>query len=233
MKRSNYITAQVASIPARENMLYHTVSSLVGQVNKVRVMLNGYKRIPDYFNSTEFNEVAEVFLLDNSLGDAAKFYPGYKDGFLLTCDDDLVYPPDYAKVMTAHVEKFKCIISLHGRKMNPRPVSNSYTDRKATYHCLDDVKNFHIVDIAGTGVMALHTADFVPTISKMKVKNMADIWIAAQAYDKNMILMVAPHACGWLKYQAPEIKNTIWGQQFKNPKLQTHFYNQIGKPKEN
>lgn len=218
------ITVQIASIPSREEMLEKTIGSLCHQCDTFRIMLNGHRHPPDYLY--DYSNI-EYHLLNNELGDAAKFYPGYQDGYVFTCDDDLIYPPDYIETMMDAIDKFNCIISLHGRKMKPRPITNSYTSRTEAYHCLHDVNGHHIVDIAGTGVMGFHTDRFVPSISRMKFKNMADIWIAKQAFDKNITLMVIPHQEGWLKYQNPT--NTIWDRRASTVKLQTAVYNSIGK----
>lgn len=218
-------TVQIASIPDRERMLKKTILSLINQVDKIRVMLNGYPYIPDWLDGLAGSYKIEYYQLDNSLGDAAKFYPGYSDGYVFTCDDDLIYPPDYIETTVDAIDKNNCIISLHGRVMRPRPIRDSYKDKKKWYHCLETVTGYHFVDIAGTGVMGFHTKYFIPTITKMIYPNMADIWVAKQAAEQNKTLMVMPHRQGWLEYQNPS--NTIWDNRASNVKLQTAVYNTI------
>ena len=80
---------------------------------------------------------------DNEKGDAEKIYMiGEVEGYVFTCDDDLVYPPDYVESMMGYLEELddKTILTCHGRVMMPRPVKNSYTDRIAAYHCLHDAE---------------------------------------------------------------------------------------------
>lgn len=231
--KSNYKTIQVASIPDRSKMLEKTIGSLIDQVDCIRVMLNGHKKVPEYLlNGTQSSFISpyhqteiQVYKLDNSLGDTAKFYPGFQDGYLFTVDDDLIYPPGYIETMVKAIDQWNCIISLHGRKMQPRPVSSSYRSYKKSYRCLAKVTGTHFVDIAGTGVMGFHTDKFVPSITRMKIKNMADIWIAKQAYEKNVSMMVIPHDEDYLIYQNP--KNTIWDSRASHVKLQTAIYNSI------
>ena len=69
--RSEKRIAQVASIPGRVDTLKLTVSSLLPQVDMIFVALNGYKEAPDFI--TEDKKIVYA-LMDNSLGDAAKFY---------------------------------------------------------------------------------------------------------------------------------------------------------------
>src|ERR1035437_5903791 len=75
------ITAQIASLPARVEMLKQTVASLRPQVHKIFVALNGYDFTP------EFLKEGEYIHLDNSTGDAAKFY-GVENlnGYIFLCD---------------------------------------------------------------------------------------------------------------------------------------------------
>ena len=92
--------------------------------------------------------------LNNIKGDAGKIYGLMDyDGYVLLCDDDLIYPPDYADVMIGRLksEEDKVIISCHGRIMRPKPVKNSYTDRLAAFHCLQDAIYDGKIDIGGTG----------------------------------------------------------------------------------
>ena len=80
----------IASLPERVECLRDTVNSLLPQVDKIIVGLNNYTKVPNFLNHPKI----EAYLLDNSLGDAAKFYKvgDYKDSYYLSCDDDLIYP---------------------------------------------------------------------------------------------------------------------------------------------
>ena len=62
------IVVQIASIPDRVELLRQTVESLRPQANRIFVALNGYTFTPDFLKEGEYVH------LDNSTGDAAKFY---------------------------------------------------------------------------------------------------------------------------------------------------------------
>ena len=222
------ITAQVASIPDREQLLEQTVKSLLPQVDKLNIMLN-YSYTPGFLRNLSLEIAPEKlnwWYFDNSKGDAAKFY-GLKDvkGYIFTCDDDLVYPPDYVETMINELKKHenKVILTHHGRIMNEKPVFSSYSDRKAAFHWRDRQLESIQLDIGGTGVMAWHSDAFFPDIDRINIKNMADIWVAKFAKEQGVKIMLCPHKEDYLKYL--HTKNTIWDEHYPNPGVQTDLYN--------
>jgi hypothetical protein len=227
-------TAQIASIPDREDLLRQTVESLTGQVNQINVMLNGYKHIPKYLHKTKVeNSYLSCKIMDNSKGDAAKFW-GLKwfFGYIFTCDDDLLYPPDYVETMITKLREYdnQVILTNHGRIMEPKPVTNAYTDRKggirnpdSKFHCLLDAPREEYLDIGGTGVMAWHSDYFFPDYDRIDIPNMADIWVAKFAKEQGCKILHNPHREGWIQYLHP--KHTIWDDHFENPQAMTDLYN--------
>jgi len=218
------VTVQLASIPDRADMMIKTVKSLYLQdtVCNIRVMLNNY---PDCFMTPPLPGV-EFIDRNNEKGDAEKFYGFNKvKGYIFTCDDDLIYPPDYVSTMIRFLKEHgdKVIATCHGRVMNPKPVTTSYGDRKAAYHWIREVNETVHLDIGGTGVMAWHSDYFFPDYKKITKKNMADIWIHGFAKQQGCSIMLCPHPGDWIKYQNP--KNTIWDEHYPNPKEQTDLYN--------
>lgn len=216
------IIAQIASVPEREHMLVNTVESLINQVDYVRISLNNYKTIP-----AELARVGVIiYRRKNEKGDAEKIYNlEHFCGYVFLCDDDLIYPPDYVDTMldSMRYEDNQCILTCHGRIMNEKPVVNSYTDRVAAFHCLQNVDYSGPVDIGGTGVMAFHTDYFMPVYDFVGTANMLDIWIARFAYEQGCKIKMQPHEEGWIQYQHPE--HTIWDEHFPNPQEQTTLYN--------
>jgi len=199
-------TAHIASIPDREASLFQTLLSLTNQVKRIYVALNGYRKIPDY--SKNFNNI-EFHLMNNSLGDAAKFaFVNKVSGFVFTCDDDLIYKPGYCDYMISKYNEFPgCIISLHGKKF-VRPVIRAHRGFEENYHCFNPVLGNHYVDTGGTGVMLFNTKDIKLSIEMFPIKNMADIWVGKAAVEQNVKIVVVEHSGHWLRYITP--KNTIW-----------------------
>jgi hypothetical protein len=199
-KYSDMITVQIASIPDREESLRLTVNSLRSQVNNILVGLNGYDHIPDFLNNGEY------VCLDNSRGDAAKFYDvEYLNGYVFTCDDDLVYPAGYVNYMKRKVDEYKCIVTLHGKHFLP---NFSEFWHCAVYPCLKELVTDVQVHVGGTGVMAFHTDYVKVKYSDFELPNMADIWMAKVAHEQGVRIMCIAHPEHYLKYIKP--KTTLW-----------------------
>lgn len=199
--------ALIASIPEREKMLEKTVQSLRGQVDELRVSLNEYQHIPRFLNKKE------VVLLDNSKGDAAKFYFADKfKGYIFTCDDDLIYPVGYTDYLIEAVKRYNCICTLHGRKY-PRPVTG-FQNLLCGYPCLGNVPYDVAVDVGGDGVMCYHTDFFNITYGEFTKKNMSQLFVARKAKEKGIKIMVIKHDYNYLQYQAPEW--TIWDESMRS-----------------
>lgn len=201
------ITVMIASIPIREKMLEKTVESIRKQsfkVDNIKISLNNYKTIP------KFLDISEVILMDNRLTDANKFYMADKfSGYLLTCDDDLIYPSNYVAYMISGVDKYKCACTLHG-KLYPKKFVNFQTTQ-ANFTCLNDVLSDGRVDVGGTGVMAWHSDFLKVKYSEFKSKNMADLWFAKICHEQNVKIICLAHQKGNLVYQGPE--HTIWEEE--------------------
>ena len=222
-------TAQIATIPDRVEMLEHTVNSLWGQVDQINVMLNNYPRVPLFLSRPRIT----TYSLDNEKGDAGKFWGlGNVEGYIFTCDDDLIYPEDYVEktIWKMQEHKNKIIATYHGRIMEDKPVSNSYTDRRggiknprSKFHCLLTEEEETVLDIGGTGVMAWNSEYFFPNYDRITKANMADIWVSKFCHEQGCKILHLPHKEGWIKYQHPE--HTIWDDHFENPQEQTDLYN--------
>ena len=215
------ITIQIASIPTRKHLLKETIKSLKDQCDILNVFLNSYKEIPEYFK--DYSNITGK-LLDNSTGDAAKFY-GVENlkGYILTCDDDLIYPKDYVKIMISQIDKYKCIISNHGRILFPRPIGSYYRHKVVNYHCILYVEKDHKVEVGGTGVMGFHSDHFKIKYSDFKLPNMADVFVAIKAWRKVDIIVNA-HCDSWIKTQKV-IEPQIWDLHVWNDFDQTDLIN--------
>ncbi len=223
------IRASLASIPARTRTLRHTVASLLPQVDRLGVYLNGYSEVPGFLRGRNIDVARSEEHGDR--GDAGKFFWADAGDFdyHLTCDDDLVYPRGYAARLVAGVEKYhrRAVVSLHGARLRPEPV-DYYGSVAERFHCLSDVEGEHAVHVLGTGAACWHRSLAIdPAI--FRAPNMADMWLATWAQREGVPLIVLPHERGWLRYQRVGRK-TIWaasrhggGGPMDTGKLQTRL----------
>lgn len=190
------ITVQIASIPSRVESLEKTVNSIIDQCTFMQVCLNGYTEVPMFLRG---NRKISAILTSNEMSDGNKAYNVEdKEGYVFFCDDDLIYPKTYCQDMISGIEKYKCIVSLHGKKY-PQRFYNFYKI-EANYRCLGNVIGDHIVDVVGSGVMAYHTDHFKLKYSDIKSPHMADIWISKAAKEQGVKIMVLSHTSEYLQH---------------------------------
>ena len=193
------ITAQIATLPERVDTLKLTVASLINQVDMMFVALNGHEVIPRFLQN---NRKITYALMDNALGDGAKFSATFqRKGYILTCDDDLVYPEGYAKLMIDGVKKHGGIVTVLGKQYRIRPVKSFRSGYTQLYSCLNAVRYDTDVDVVGTGVMAYHADTINIDPGTFPRKNMADIWVAKLAHEQGIPLTVLAHPRGYVIYR--------------------------------
>jgi hypothetical protein len=211
------ITAKIATIPSRSTLIIQTVYSLIKQVDKVKVMLNCYDEIPEELKHPK----VEAILRKNQKGDAEKFL-GDEKGYIFHCDDDLYYPDTYVQDMIEGIKKYKCIVTLHGKIFENKPVRSYYKDYSYSYRCLGEVGQDVFVDVPGSGVLAYHTDFFNVDYERIDKSNMGDIWVAKFAKEQGVKMVVLKHKGmiegrnknGYLRYLYPDSETTIWKQEY-------------------
>lgn len=187
----------IATVKGREESLKDTIRSLENQVDFINV----------YDGNIE--------------GDKVKF-TGYEKGIhYFSCDDDLIYPPDYCDKMIECWERNGCIITCHGRNFIP-PITN-YHKNGIKFHCLHEVKEDVTVDCGGTGVMML-TGQLNFSLDDFKEKNMADVWIAKFAKQQNVPIVCMAHTEGWIKHSDKfDLRETIYERRKNNNEIETRL----------
>lgn len=195
------IIAGIASMAKRHASLIDTVNSLTPQVDMVHV----YCEPGHPAQLTDFNDPSAVELIGpdeygEDMGDAGKFYRAgdYPDAFYLSCDDDLIYPEDYAETVTDAITSYggRVIVGFHGVIMKKNP-THYYRDR-TVYHGLGDVEEDKYVHIIGTCSCGFHTKHVPLKYSDFRSKNIADIWISLYAQDNQVPVVCLGHDGGWI-----------------------------------
>jgi len=214
------ITAQIASVPDRVDSLHLTVTSLIDQVDQIFVGLNNYDEVPSFL---QHDKIVSV-LMDNSLGDAAKFYDvEQRDGYVLTCDDDLIYPQGYVGYMTSAVDRHKCVVTLLGKRYDNRPIASYRRGYTHIKRALLSVALDEEVHVGGTGCMAFHTDHLKVSIDDFKKPNMADLWMAKVAHEQGVKIMVIAHPQRYLTHRRHAVG--IWNTSGRLDGYQTEVIN--------
>ncbi len=191
----------MATTPNRQTSALEAAQSLAQQVDRLFIYQNGFYN-PDPYQGLHNVTVVSSLQAGCDKGDAGKFYFTHeKASYYFSADDDLIYPPDYIKVLTKRLQDLnnKCIITCHGRLMRPKATS-FYKHIASAFRCLDNVPSHAYVHFGGTGVMGFYLPTFRPSFRAFSAPNMADIWVGLWARQLNVPIHVLEHYEHWLKY---------------------------------
>jgi len=209
----------------RTDSLVKTLESLMDQCDEINLVLNDFE---DEIPSILYHNKINLYFSDNSKGDAFKFYRLMEsDGYFLTVDDDLIYPPNYVEYMIAKCKEYgnTRVITLHGRNFSSFPIASYYRSATERYACLNAVNKNVIVQFGGTGVMCFHTDLFKLPIEYFIYPNMADVWIGKYCMENKIEILCVRHDSGYIKYINQN--NTIFDTESKRDHLQTLVTNSI------
>lgn len=210
----------MATQPGRLQVLRRSVASLLPQVDKLFIYLNGFSRVPNFLKHEKITLASSV---DNGeLGAAGKFFFTKEvEGVYLSVDDDFQYPRDYAEKLYLELQKREnaAIVGVHGyrlRQYDHEPaIKLCNRARGATFPVRRTLHHDAPVHVAGTGVMAFDTRYWRPSQDDLKENNMCDLQIAIAAQKQQIPRVVIAHRGDWIKYLLHDrSQGTIWGAQW-------------------
>lgn len=185
------VTAGIATIPERVAQLQQAVESLLPQVDRLGVCLNGHAEIPAFLNDDKI----EVRLEEgHGLGAYGKF-AWVKNGYYLSCDDDFVYPPDYVDSLLAPIEahKRRAVVSHLGAIIGGGKFRCGWA-RPGGYQRQEPGEERY-AHVLGTGLMGFHTSAItIPEFAGMN--NAVDATIARVAQEQSVPMLVVAHDYG-------------------------------------
>lgn len=212
------ITAQIATIPERVITLKRVVESLLPQVDKIRVMLNSYNvdgmgapGIPSFLE----NDKIEYIFCDNSLRDGYKFLKAdTNEGYVLICDDDILYPPDFAKTMISKLEALnqRAVLSIMGKNLLPLPISSYAKQIHECFRAFEYHTKMYQVNLIGMCGAVYHSRYCKISEKDMKVQD-SDVCASAYCFKNNISMYVVQHLGDWchdLSYLLPDNATTMW-----------------------
>jgi len=207
----------MATIPQREKALPKVIDSLYPQVDELRIVFNNYEKIPDWIKSKDKIQP----LLNNPdkyTSNAIWLLMDGVDGYIFTCDDDILYPSDYVAVMVKKLQENKnnVVVSIYGEQI--KYPAQSYRKSRRGIGFQDRVESNIFVDIAGVGCSAFHTDTIYPTIEHFPDPYTRDLWFAVFVAKAGVKIIRVQSCSKWLgrcECDGPQIKH-IWR---KDPQL--------------
>lgn len=163
---SDPVIIAMATFPPRKEGMLTVVNALLPQCDKFYLYLNGYTiRPPELPDDERLNIIlAGPGCEHPDVGSHGKFYwLGNEDGYYLSVDDDIFYPPNYATYMVEGIDKYqrRAIVGLHGglyrvRPGGPLPPKGFAKDHRTLYAYDKTVSHDTAVHILGAGVMGVY-----------------------------------------------------------------------------
>lgn len=209
------IVASLATMPGREESLQKAVASLWPQVDHLVVHLNGFEAEAVQRIACLWQDSVAFLIWPENFGDQEKFdFGGHElwteDGpcWRLICDDDIIYPPDYAATMVKHAHDMATPVCVHGSVLT-RPFKSFYESRRS-YHFVRPLAKYEPVDVPGTGTLCYRSNWIRFRKSYFPEKNMADVQAAVALRENGLHPWAVPREANWLQSADPKNEQTIW-----------------------
>jgi FkbM family methyltransferase len=214
LPKTREIVAGMATVAGNEVALKATVMSLLPQIDRLFVYLNGFKSAPKFLLAHP--KISHFIDEDGrKYGDAGKMWglDQVSDAVYITCDDDIIYPEDFVSRMVTELALLggKGAVGIHG-SLILQPTENYYKQgSRAVFHFEQPLMRRRRVHVVGTAACAFHTSIIRIKQSDFRHPNMADIWLAEYMQKNRLPAYVAPHNRGWL-VPLEVTRPTIWAQ---------------------
>jgi hypothetical protein len=198
------ITASMSTIAWREPGLARAVASILPQVDRLNVFLQGYESEPDYLLHPKIWIVRDTAAPESAAkGASAKFHWHWHgllgDGYHIVVDDDIEYPPDYVSRCVAKIDEHgrRPIVGFHGM-IYKRRVTSYFRDRQVwpfNKRCQSD----RFVHALGTGTTAYHTSAIRLTPDDFAEPNSCDLFLGLAAQRQRVPMLCIARKTGYLK----------------------------------
>ena len=217
------VRATMCMLPGRYPESLKTVNSLEGQVDRLYLYLNDFWHIPIEIKK----DWIEIIHMGKNLGDASRFYllrnTGDVDYDIISCDDDLIYPPTYVQDFLKYKEAHPgCLLTHHGNVAYNTSEGFRY---KAAVRVRNENKSIVRLATPGSG------ASFIPKelFNKMEFNskvsyNQSDIHLACNCHVNNFPIIGLPHPSWYVEYFHPKDGYTIWETVTSKPDWMSKVY---------
>jgi len=209
------ISAGMASIPTRLDLLPKVVSSVIDQVDRLYIFLNHYSEIPLCLKSGKI----EIFRSQDHGNQSArgKFWQCEKiSGYFFTLDDDIFYPHDYVKRMVSQIEVYKrrALLGVYAESFKGKDITNFYNSAQKKKYALNAaLEKDAPVHIIGTGTLAYHTDAIRLKLSVFKTIGGVDAWLAIAAQQMKVPMITIARPINWLTTPKRNISDSIFAQR--------------------
>lgn len=198
MTQDGGVFAGMASFGQRSHVLEQAVSSLIDQVDRLGVYLNGYSEVPDFLDHPKIEVVRSEDHGD--IRDNGKFFfldRGFR--YYAAVDDDIQYPSDYIARLRACLDDVgpDAAVAVHGA-IYPTQILGLFHPRYL-FHYRDSLPHVMPVQLVGTGTVIFDQERWALSLDEFGEPGMADVWFAVAARKRSGPLFVVNRQKEWLR----------------------------------
>lgn len=210
------IIASMATVPGREVSAHAAVLSLLPQVHKLQLCLDGFEDFPAWVHEVWKSHRDQMdlwcFSRQGRVGDGAKFFWADrtpKNAHHLVCDDDIIYPADYAETLAEFHDQLQAPVGVHGYILEPD--AERFDARSEVFHAAAPLDRVRPVHVLGTGTLCYSPGELELHFENFRWSpNVADLLFARACIEQGVPRYALPRERGWLEPVRTPTQKTIW-----------------------
>lgn len=194
-----YINAAMATIPERVDSLKLTLKSIIDQVDKLYITLNGFHDIPDFLKHRKI--VLNLSQEYDDYGSNGRFINSKNwSGFMIIIDDDIIYPENYVENLISAIQKYKykAVVGVHGIIISDTFISYFEKSSRKVYHFKSPLKEDTPVHCLGCGTIAYHTHHVNFDLDDFDKNFMTDLYVAKKCQRLEIPMVAIQREREWL-----------------------------------
>jgi glycosyltransferase involved in cell wall biosynthesis len=228
-QKNESVTICMATFPGRFSVIGKAVESLLNQSiqpTKILIHVNESDRAPPLPDDSRIEVHCSP---DENLTDIGKFKMAslVSEGYILTVDDDIIYPHDYVESHLSWLNAYenKVITGFHGAVLpvgEPINTWQEYKEKRRVHWFKRGLSLPLPVQIVGTGTMGYHVDHVKFDHTQFYNHRMVDLFIAVHAQINGIPMITPPRKDDWMRTidEEEEDLQAIWSQVQVNFDLQ-------------
>jgi GT2 family glycosyltransferase len=212
----------MSTMPTRHNTAPEAIRSVIGQVDRLYLFLDGFDQVPDYASDPKI-----VAMRSQDRGDlkAKGKYLALSDldrpALFFTFDDDILYPEDYVARLREDLAAYgyDAAVGVHGSVLTD-PLSSYLTDRAGSHRSAARSED-GLVDILGVDTLAFATDRLNFDVTAWKMSNMLDLCFACEAARQGVPMISVRRKADWVKGLASNQPDSIYRGLTEDDSVQT------------
>lgn len=219
------IIGSIATMPSRARTFSKTLNSVLPQVDKLFIFLDGFDEMPPSIRDLPKCHTTMLPKEQNLHASSRFLAPRIFGSEAVVCffDDDILYPADYIQKIKHALVKYgdRAVVGFHG--VIYLPPHRSYVRDRHTYHFAAKVNRDLTVHELGCGTAAFLSSVLLPDPTAWRNHNMNDIFLAAEAVAAGLKMVALKREATWLTALAENQDDSLWRATKSDDRMHSDF----------